>query len=302
MAARYLVVLVSLVAAAACSAVPTDARSSGHAQSGTGGTESTPAVLDDDSTTAGPTGEDSTAESGSYLPEQQPIYQAVYGRLGISSTELHDRVQARRVSVFLACMSDRGYSVPNEVAAPIVRLPRPDFTPVDASIDEVRSTNSPVGTQIDERAASECYADVEPISPFNNLFSLLEVATKEVSDRVRVDDRYIAFANSREGCDAGQSDTDADRQQIQSQVQSIMTSYRSGELVAAAALDELEELRPVAGRIDWTTDGGCDAEAYAVERLLVAEYQQRYLDDNPGFVDGVVEQFEPVVQEFLDDK
>jgi hypothetical protein len=234
-----------------------------------------------------------------YLPEDQPIYGALYDRLGVTSTQLSEFVQRERVEQFLECMSGRGYDFPAEVAAVIVRLPSAARSPVDSAIDEIRSSSIlSTLSEVPEAAASECGAELDPLNPFNELAALLETVTSGVSDRVRADSRYVEAQKTADSCTGLITDSVEKRRQIVDQVAKISTDFSSGSLTAEAAIKALEALIPDAATIDWTVDGGCDEGFMAVERSLVAEYQQEYLDDNPGFIDGLVEEFRPLVETY----
>jgi hypothetical protein len=154
------------------------------------------------------------------------------------------------------------------------------------------------GVEIPEEQLGACLAVIDPINPFNDLFNLVEEQTSAVSDRVRADDRYAAALQKSSACPADTPPSDG-RQTIAERVETVMNSYTAGTLDAAEALAALEQVRAAANQIDWSIDGGCDETLMGVERQLVSEYQQDFLDDNPGFIDSLVDKFRPIVDRYV---
>lgn len=240
----------------------------------------------------------SSGSNGSYQPEDQPIYRLLFDRLGVSSGELRELANRSRLDAYLACMAGRGFDMPADGAVPIVRLPAPSYSPVDDAVAQIRAQEAMAGVDIPEQQMGACLTDVDSINPFNDLFALVEQQTSAVSDRVRSDERYNAAREQSSTCAADTPPSDG-RRDVSERVTTVMNSYTSGEVDAQAALGELERLRQAAAQIDWSIDGGCDESIMAVERQLVSEYQQEFLDENPGFIDGIVERFQPIVDQYL---
>lgn len=275
---------------ASMATVPLGACSSGESDS----SRSTDVVAPTANSLAPP----SSGNSGAYEPEDQPIYRLLYDRLGVNSGDLRELANRARLDAYLDCMAERGFDMPADGAAPIVRLPAPSYSPVDDGIAQIRAREAMAGVDIPEEQMGECLGDIDPINPFNDLFRLVEQQTAAVSDRVRADNRYLAAHEQSSTCAADTSPSE-DRQIISERVTTVLNSYTSGTMDAAAALDALEQLRKAASQIDWSIDGGCDDSLMGVERQLVSEYQQEFLDENPGFIDGLVEKFQPVVDQYL---
>lgn len=262
----------------------------------------------DENTSSTPQGEAASTASAltlpaggddvSYRPEDQPIFRQLYDRLGLGSADLRELADRARLQTYLECMAERGFDMPADAASPIVRLPRPSSSPVDDGIEQIKAQEAMVGVEVPEQQMTACLVEIDSINPFNDLFGLVEGQTASVSDRVRADERYLAATAKSASCAEGTPPSDG-RLAVSDQVTAIVDSYVSGAVGAAASLHSLEQLRPAASRIDWSIDGGCDADLMKVERELVAEYQQRFLDENPGFVDGLVEEFKPVVDQYL---
>lgn len=236
--------------------------------------------------------------TASYRPEDQPVFRLLYQRLGISSERLRELGDRARVASFVTCMDDRGFPVPNEAAVPLVRLPGGSYSPVDEAMASIRADASLGGASLPEDATIACLDESEAVNPFNDLFALVQSATKDVSDRVTADPRYVQAREDMASCPQEESPTDG-RQVLIDRVSAIASSYKSGALAAAEALQGLARLEAEAASIDWTVNGNCDVKMMAIERRLVTEYQEKYLSDHPGFVDGVAEQFKPVVDRFL---
>lgn len=240
----------------------------------------------------------SSGTSIAYMPEDQPIYRILYDRLGIHSGDLRASANRARLHAYLDCMTERGFDMPSDGAVPIVRLPASSYSPVDDGISQIRALEAMASVQIPEEQMGACLIAIDSINPFNDLFSLVEAQTSAVSDRVRTDDRYVAAREQLSSCPADTPPSDG-RQSISEQVGAVMNSYTVGTLDAAGAFFALEQLRGAANQIDWSIDGGCDESFMGVERQLVSEYQQEFLDDNPGFIDGLVEKFQQVVDQYV---
>lgn len=254
------------------------------------------------STTGGGTpGPSTTADNDgevSYQPEDQPVYRLLYDRLGLSSSELRGLAESARLNAFLSCMGQRGFDMPADAAIPIVRLPAPSLSPVDEGIAQVKSEEAMRDRDIPEQQMGACLIDIDLINPFNDLVSLLDDQTAAISERVRTDPRYRVALDASAMCSSNPASTD-NRRTISDQVQQIVMSYSNGGTSAAETLHLLEQLRGAASQVDWSTEGGCDADLMVVERALVSEYQQRFLDENPGFISGVVDEFGPIVDKYL---
>lgn len=153
-------------------------------------------------------------------------------------------------------------------------------------------------TDIPEQVVSECSSELDSLNPFNELYALMETVTTSVSDRVMGDARYTEAKKVAESCSGLVTDSVTRRREIVDQVGKISSDFSSGGTTADMSIKSLTALLPVAATIDWTIEGGCDEVFMTIERSLVSEYQQKYLEDNPGFIEGLLEKFRPIVESY----
>lgn len=238
-----------------------------------------------------------------YGLESQPIYALLADRIGHTSAEILRASSRRRVIDFRCCIEAEGYSYPTEMIEHLVYLPSPSDTPVDQAIQAIKAQSvRPAAEGPPEIVLADCLSRVEEgehENPLVLLAALMEDAVKSISDRVQADPRYLHAKEAP--CDqASVQRDDSRRAGIARSIDGVLSSFLDGSLDAQAAISRLEALRSEASTVDWTSAGGCEDAVLQVERALVSEAQAEFLEQNPTFIDGLVEAYAPVVAGLFD--
>jgi hypothetical protein len=206
--------------------------------------------------------------------------------------------------LYLDCLRSAGFDLPEAAALPVVSLPSPSVTPVEALLRQIRAGEAMKNrTYPSEQIDAGCLEAVDSINPFNDLAAILEDATTAVSDTVRADKRYLQAQQQERQCVASEESLDGAnsglRQQILDEVGRIEQLYGAGTASGADLIAQLEKISVDARTVDWTVEPGCEEALVAIERELVDEAQRDFLEANPGFIDGLVEKYRPIVNDLM---
>lgn len=268
-----------------------------------GSSTSQPLATEDDVPSSSESDGDTASRSTPYSPESQPIYRLLAERLGYTSGEVRAAADRERAAIFHACLADAGYDYPTDAVLAIVALPSPATTPVDRALASIRAAEAAQGVSpVPEQALGACLPAVDGVNPFNALQQLVDEAVISVSDRVRANATYIEAQEDYQACVAGGAPPTPDpvRDDIVQKVAEVEQRYGAGQLNGSAAISELQALSTAASTIDWTVEPGCDSALMQVERSLVSEAQQEFLEENPGFIEGIADQYRPVIDGIME--
>lgn len=253
-----------------------------------------------------PTAESSRTDGGDDLGlNDQPLYAALSGQIGYTYEELDAASSRQQASLARDCLAKKGFAVAIEDLD--TSADAPDQRPlVYSAIEDISSgivNTSPLDA-IPPIAVEECTANGTGV--IFQLLTLVGSATQEISARVQADSDWISASTSERKCvepllsrleDANSRIFDADVEVID-----IVESVKERSTTPSAALSRLQQIQGAIApseELQRVADS-CSDERRAVEARLVAQYQAAFLEEHPGFVSEISEQFAKDIDKLTD--
>lgn len=241
----------------------------------------------------------SSSESSSGVPytrDQQPLYAAVYKAVGYTLPEIEAATTRAQADSLQDCLADLGYQTEiNDVAASLSASGRSD---IELAIDYVeKGASTSTLDAIPSDTVGDCTQQSTTVfNAFADLQSLLDVAIQDVSSRIQANPDWISAASREHDCIAKLGDAaaaNAQREAISSDMTTTLAAFNAGQFTSEQALSKLRALQTELRGLDSSDDQvrACSSSRLTLERELVSEEQQHYMDQNPGFVDGIAESF-----------
>lgn len=237
-----------------------------------------------------------------YVLERQPIYALLAQRIGYTSFDIAKAENRRRVRLADKCFKSDGWVLPRAALEGIAGGGLPGSTPVDEAKARIAQTDAVKGGGLPSQSELvHCLPEFDLQGPLTSLDELVQNAIIEVSNSIKADPRYVQANTLVEKCKAAAppGDKTSEYSVITTRIAQIEAGYASGALTAIAAQKALDDLVSRARKIVWELTPGCDTQLMSVERSLVNEYQLKYLDAHPGFVDGIAEKYKPIVADII---
>jgi hypothetical protein len=242
--------------------------------------------------------------NGDWSHDDEPLYAAVANQLGYRIDAIaaaSDKYTKARLS---DCLVTKGYdssAVPESLPADIA-----NSTAGGATSAAIRAVNSAqpavksaaIALPADVLTGCESEASLEAVA---GLEGLLSNAIAEVSDRAKADSVYISAVRKKDSCvqklgfdpssimsKAFQDDSDA---------MEVYVSFAAGTISRDLALLKLSDIRVRTQHYSSSLQelNLCGSALTLVERQVVAKAQRQYLDNHPGFVAGIADEFRPVM-------
>ncbi|HUF99337.1 MAG TPA: hypothetical protein VMM60_14505 [Ilumatobacter sp.] len=231
-----------------------------------------------------------------FARSNQPLYAAIEDELGFGYDAIIAAADRKTAHDARSCLDERGYEVAwidlvdsiSSVALSAVESVRQMISRSSAARSGLASV--PV----------EALDDCIPLTPpaVAELLGLLEPAIASVSDRVRARPEFIDSVNRSTQCRAersSQSLPSADEKAMQ-----IAQEFEDGAIDQTTALARLDEVDRQAISEETELTQRCGPSAVELERVLVIEEQQAFLEREPDFVPGLGESFGGTVSQLVE--
>ncbi|MCH9685280.1 MAG: hypothetical protein K0V04_27840 [Deltaproteobacteria bacterium] len=230
---------------------------------------------------------------------REPFLAAIESRVGYSTSDVAQAVDAARVKHSLSCLQLAGYTASSQDIEQLVVVdPNPAMTMLDSALDTVTAGQTDVEKiGIPEEHLAACLADaMDNINPRLMLSNLLEEATVEISDQLRTDPKMQAAFEAERSCvvqsgfDGQVLERFSDQEFMASEV---VFSFLVDDLGRDDALEELAQLSAQRVTLHSSLQAieDCADQRLSIERELVVAQQVAYLDAHPGFIDGVADAY-----------
>ena len=229
---------------------------------------------------------------------EEPIVLAVEARIGTTVDVLTNRFEALQAKSVIACLEDRGYKM-SLVEAQDALGHSASKHPSQFEIAETYFRGGqltggiPIG--ISEDAFGECTMAANNLnSPINSLRNLMVKAVKEVSDRVSASEEYLNAKSMEMKCfqSIGEKPDDMPPP-LDLEISNLVGRVMNGSLTRNDALAQLLKLKSKKVQYDSVTQArkSCEDLLMSTERALVANGQEKYLRDNPGWLEGIADAY-----------
>jgi hypothetical protein len=245
--------------------------------------------------------ENSLAPSSTFSPTgkfEEPIVAAVETKVGTSMDALTGRFETLQAKSVVSCLSEHGYRVSIDDAKKF--LGQSNFNqPSEYEIAETYFREGRMIGGVPEGISEDSYGNCTMVannmkSPALSLRELMERATREVSNRVTINNEFLRAKAAEANCLQSIGENPADSMTPPDlQISDLVGRVMNGVLSPSEALKQLALLKSTVAQFDARTKArkACENPMISTERALVSQEQARFLQNNPGWVEGIADKF-----------
>lgn len=229
---------------------------------------------------------------------EEPIVLAVEARVGTTVDVLTSRFEALQAKTVVACLGAQGYKLSLAEAQGALGQSAAKH-PSQYEIAETYFRDGqliggvPIG--ISEDAFGECTMAANNLnSPIKSLRNLMVKAVKEVSDRVGASEDYLNAKSREMKCFKSIGENpDVTPPPPDIEISNLVGLVMNGSLTRSDALAQLARLKTKVVQYDATSQArkSCEDPLMSTERALVSKGQEKFLQDNPGWLEGIADAY-----------
>lgn len=229
----------------------------------------------------------------------EPFTAAVEARIGYSVDELHEVAGQMRVGFVDRCMSAKGFDITrSEIELLVLDEYAETTTLLDIAVAQVTGEPVPgaLPSDIPEEQIIPCIEQAEAeTSSVQRLSDLLGEIIEDISARIGSNSEFLQARDLYEECIGSLGFDSAPRagQTSDERASEIMGQYLGGSLSKNEAILSLQDLRDLQANefSNQAEVDKCAGPLLAVEERIYAQEQRRMLDENPGLLDGIAEEY-----------
>ena len=237
---------------------------------------------------------------------EEPIVLAVEARVGTTIDVLTSRFEALQAKTVVACLGAQGYKLSLTEAQSALGQSAAKH-PSQYEIAETYFRDGqliggvPVG--ISEDAFGECTMAANNLnSPIKTLRNLMVKAVKEVSDGVSASEEYLNAKSREVKCFQSIGENpDVTPPPPDIEISNLVGQVMNGSLARSDALALLVKLKSKVVQYDAITQArkSCEDPLMSTERTLVSTGQEKFLKDNPGWLEGIADAYKSEIKKIF---